>query len=75
MQVLSVNFAFIPSTWFIHPNLNIACVLLTITGLNDCCSYRGQFENDLPHGIGIIELRNGRIWEGECAEGVAQGGT
>ena len=61
-----------------NPNRLIACCLPilmcnpNLPGLNDCCSYRGQFSNNLPHGSGIIELRNGRIWEGECKEGIAQ---
>ena len=36
----------------------------------NCCSYRGNFFNDKPHGIGIIELRNGQTFHGNFIRGI-----
>ena len=36
----------------------------------NCCTYRGNFFNDKPQGIGIIELRNGQVFFGHFIRGV-----
>lgn len=36
----------------------------------NCCTYRGNFFNDKPQGIGIIELRNGQVFCGHFIRGV-----
>ena len=44
----------------------------TAIGLYDfenCCTYRGSFVRDKPEGIGIIELRNGQIYQGRFHQG------
>jgi hypothetical protein len=38
--------------------------------LDDCCSYRGNWYNDLPHGGGVIELRNGQVFTGNFVRGI-----
>jgi hypothetical protein len=41
-----------------------------ISSLDECCTYRGSWSNDLPHGFGIIELRNGQIFMADFYRGV-----
>ena len=35
----------------------------------DCCCYRGEFLFDVAEGRGVIELRNGQVWEGIVING------
>jgi hypothetical protein len=41
-----------------------------ISSLEECCTYRGSWLNDLPHGFGIIELRNRQIFMADFYRGV-----
>mmetsp|Transcript_19242 Transcript_19242/g.18579 ORF Transcript_19242/g.18579 Transcript_19242/m.18579 type:complete len:206 (+) Transcript_19242:127-744(+) len=41
-----------------------------ISCLDECCTYRGSWLNDLPHGFGIIELRNRQIFMADFYRGV-----
>lgn len=43
---------------------------MMISSLDQCSTYRGSWSNDLPHGFGIIELRNGQIFMADFYRGV-----
>lgn len=35
----------------------------------NCCTFRGEFYHDKPHGFGIIKLRNGQKFHGDFIHG------